>query len=169
MKFGVNLRKVKTGAEVYVLIFQAASLLPALYVFVASGYPYLMTKGGFLDKLFDVGVAALPRWEALLLSLIYRLSASEMVTYFVLLGIALAFGLLAGRYLKGDHRIARNARVVLAVLIGCELVFRLVPLRCNLVFGWPIVILTFLVRLACLVLILLDLRADRRTESTQNV
>lgn len=162
MKFGVNLRKVKTGAEVYVLVFQALSLLPALYIYVASGYPYLMTKNGILSTLFDVGVFALPRWEALLLSLIYRWRCSEIAAYFALLVIALAFGLLANRLLKGNYRTARGSRVVLAVLIGGELVFRLLPLRCNLAFGWPVAILTLAIRLACVILILLDLRADRK-------
>ena len=166
MKFGVNLRKVKTGAELYVLIFQVMSLLPALYIYVASGYPYLMTKGSFLGTLFDVGLAALPRWDALLLSLIYRWTSSEIITYFALLVIALAFGLLANRLLKGRHRTARISRVVLAALIGCDLVFRLLPLQCNRAFSLPVAILTFAIRLACLVLILLDLRADRVAEKS---
>lgn len=167
MKFGINLRKVKTGAEVYVIVFQALSLLPALYVYVTSGYPYLMTRNNFLGTLFDVGLFAIPRWEALLLSFIYRWTSSEIAAYFALLVIALAFGLLANHLLKGTHRTAWVTRVVLAVLIGGELVFRLLPMRFNLALGWPMAIVTFIIRLACLILILLDLRADRKAAGTQ--
>lgn len=162
MKFGVNLRREKTGAELSVVIFQIISLLPALYIFVLSGYSYLMTKPSFLKTLFDLGLSALPRAEGMALSLLYRRSSSEMVAFFALTGFALTFGLLTGRLLKGDARSARASRVVYAALIAVDLIVRLLPLRNNLAFGWPIAILAFLIRLGCLALILLDLRADRK-------
>lgn len=162
MKFGVNLRREKTGAEVSVVIFQIMSLLPALYIFVLSGYYLLMTKPSVLKTLFDLGLSALPRAEGMVLSLLYRRASSEMVAFFTLMGFALAFGLLAERMLKGDYRRAKTSRVVFAALIAVDLIVRLLPLRCNLAFGWPIAIIAFAIRLGCLALILLDLRADRK-------
>ena len=65
MTFGVNLRKQRTGADVCVLIFQLSALLAVPYVFVASGYLYLVTYRSVLAALFDLGLSALPggrRW-----------------------------------------------------------------------------------------------------------
>ena len=161
MKFGINLRRATTGAEGSVVIFQCISLLPALYIFVLSGYPRLSMQPSVLKALFDLGLSALPRAEGLALSLFYRRIPSEILVFFILTGFALAFGLLMGRLLKGDYRRAKRSRIVFAALIAIDLVVRLLPLRCNLAFGWPIAILSFFIRLACLVLILLDLRADQ--------
>lgn len=161
MKFGVNIRGKLTGAELAVRVFQIASLLPLAYMLLASGYPYLFTRYGLFSVLFDLGLASLPRVEAFGLSALYRLTSSELAVYFVLLGFALAFGLLMNALLKGGEKKPRVSRAVWAALIALDLVSRLVPLPFA---ELPLYarILGFAVRLACLALILLDLRAAKR-------
>lgn len=161
MKFGVNLRKVMTGAEISVIIFQIISLLPALYIFIISGYPYLMTRKGVHLFLFDVGLGALPRWEALLLSMLYRATSSETATYFAMLGFALALGLVAANVLKGKLRTAIVSRIVFAALIFGDLVFCLLPLHCNQALSPAVNVIGFVIRVACLALVALDLIAHR--------
>ncbi len=163
MKFGINLRKTLTGAETAVRVFQICSLLPLAYMLVASGYPYLFTHESLFSVLFDLGIAAIPRAEALGLSLLYRKSGSEIVVYFVLLGFALLVGLAAKALLKGPERRVKTSRLVWAVLIGLDLILRLIPLPfAGLAFYASA--LGFAVRLGCLALILLDLRAAGKNE-----
>ena len=162
IKFGVNLRKVKTGAEIYIFIFQISALLPALYMFLISGYPYLMTRSGVHLFLFDVGISALPRWETLLLSMLYRGTSSETATYFAMLGFALLVGLVAANVLKGKPRTAIISRIVFAVLIFSDLIFRLLPIHCNQAMSPAMNVIGFVIRLACLALVALDLIAHRR-------
>ncbi len=162
VKFGVNLRKVKTGAEIYIFIFQISALLPTLYMYLISGYPYLMTRSGVHLFLFDVGISALPRWEALLLSMLYRGTSSETATYFAMLGFALLVGLVAANVLKGKPRTAIISRIVFAVLIFSDLIFRLLPIHCNQAMSPAMNVIGFVIRLACLALVALDLIAHRR-------
>lgn len=162
MRFGFDEKKSITGAGMSVRVFQIASLLPVFYIFLVSGYPAIITKKGLFSVLFSLGCSALPRWETLLFSWIYRLTQNEILVHFALLVFALIFGLAAGKLLNGAHRTARGTRVVLLVLIACDLVVRLLPLRFNLAFGLPCALLGFAVRLGCGVLILLDLLSDRR-------
>ncbi len=161
LKFGVNLRREKTGAEWYVVLLQAVSLLPAFYIVMASGYPYIMTEKSVLGALSNFGVSALPRAAALAVSLLYRKTGGEIVTCLALLAAALAFGLVMGGLLKGNYRTARASRVALVALIAGDLILRLLPLQCNRLFGAPVEIPAFLFRLVCLALVALDLRADR--------
>ena len=165
MKFGVNVRKKRTGGEVYVLIFQISSILPVLFVLLASGYNPVITNNGLFAFLFRLGLSALPTWEGLVLSAVYRKTASEVIVVFVLLAAALAFGLLANRLLKGSEKTARRSRMAFLALIGLDLALRLLPLGFNQAFGLPAAIVAFLIRLCCLVLLLLDLIADRRERS----
>ena len=112
MRFGLENRKVRTGADLYVAILQIASLLPGLFLIVVPGYPSLLTRRGLLSELFRYGLAALPRAEALGLSLLYRVTASEVVVFFVMVGGALIFG-LAAKKLTG--KLPRGFR------IACEI------------------------------------------------
>ena len=162
MKFGINIRKKLTGAEVYVRVFQISSILPVLFVLAASGYTPVLANRGIFSFLFRLGLSAVPRPEALALSLVYRRTVSEVILSFALLVIALAFGLAANRLLRGSRRTARVCRVVLLALVGADLVLRLLPLDFNGTFGLPAAILGFAIRLVCLVFIALDLRADSR-------
>jgi len=160
MKFGVGIRKKLTGADLAVRVVQIASLLPVLYCLAASGYRGLFAQRGVFAVLFDLGMSVLPRWEALGLSALYRLTSSEMVFTFTMLGLALAWGLLS-RPLLGERR-GVAGRKLLAGLIAADLVLRLLPLRYNLAFGSAMAVVGFAARLICLVLVVLDLLAHRR-------
>ena len=159
MKFGVSVRNRLTGADLAVRVYQVISILPVLYLLVAAGYPALFASRNLFSFLFDLGVSALPRAEALCAAFVYRMTASEIVFSMAFLVLALAVGLIANRVLHGER--ARIARMVYAALIGADLLIRLIPLHVSGVFGMPVTILAFLIRLGCLALILLDLRAER--------
>ena len=162
MKFGVGIRNKLTGAELTVRVVQIASLLPGLYLLAASGYRGLFAQDGMFGLLFRLGMSLLPRWEAWALSVLYRLTSGELVFYFTMLGLALAWGLLS-RPLLGPQR-GVVGRTILAGLIAADLVLRLLPLSCNAAFGLPMAVIGFCTRFVCLVLVLLDLRAHCRGE-----
>jgi hypothetical protein len=162
MKFGVGLRRKLTGAELSVRVMQAASLLPCLYVLSASGYRGIFAQPGVFSSLFDLGVSLLPRWEALGLSTLYRLTSSELAFYFVMLALALIWGLVSRPLLGERHGVA--GRKLYAALIAADLLVRLIPLPFNLTFGRPMAAVGFAVRLVCLVLVVLDLLAHRRAQ-----
>ena len=164
VRFGVALRGALSGAELSVRFLQGAVLPPVLFLLLVSAYPPAMLHRGVAAALFELGLSALPRWELLLLSLLYRLSGSEIALTFALLVPALAFGLIAGRLL-GDKRTGAAARKVYTALVIADLVLRLLPFRFNLAFGLPFAAAGFLLRAGCLVLILLDLRAERRART----
>ena len=161
LRFGVGLRGPLSGAELSVRILQGAALPPALFILLVSAYPPAMLHRGFAAVLFELGLSALPRWELLLLSLLYRLSGSEIAVTFALLVFALVFGLIAGRLLR-SKRSAVTAQKVYAALVLADLALRLLPFRFNLAFGLPFVIAGFLLRLGCLALVWLDLRAAKK-------
>ena len=162
MCFGLDWRHKRNGAEASVLVFQAMSLLPGLYIFGAAGYMALAARETLLSALFDLGMAALPRWEAAALSLLYRASGSEVAVFFALVGAALAFGLLAKKLLREKPRTALTARYVFAGLIAAELALRLLPLGVNRAFPTWAAVAGFAIRLGCLALIVLDLRAAKK-------
>ena len=162
MRFGIDLRNRLTGAELYVRIFQVTALPAVLYVIVACVYPAVYASKNVFSVLFDLGMSAVPRWEALAVSRLYRITHSEALVCAVLLVLALAFGLAAGRLLKGGRGKARTMHIVLAVLVAADLVIRLLPLPFCFTFGIPAEAFGFILRLGCLALILADLAADRR-------
>ena len=108
MRFGFDERARITGAGLYSRILTLTALLPAVYIFIVSGYPSVIMRGGVLPFLCDVGAASLPRAELLFLSWLYRLTSSEIVFDFVMLALALAFGVVSRRLLLG--RRPRGAR-----------------------------------------------------------
>lgn len=165
MKFSHKLRQCRTGADLYVAVMQLAALLAGLYLLVIPGYPALLTHRSALSGVFTLGMSALPRWEAAALSLLYRLTASEVAVFFGMVGGALAFGLAAGRLLTGE-RTARTVRVILAALIAADLALRLLPLRWNTLFPLPYAIAGFVLRLGCLALVLRDLRVSSKTDAS---
>ena len=162
MRFGFDERARMTGAGLYSRILTLTALLPAVYIFIVSGYPSVIMRGGVLPFLCDVGAASLPRAELLFLSWLYRLTSSEIVFDFVMLALALAFGVVSRRLLRG--RRPREVRVVFAALVAADLALRLVPAHFNIATGWPAAIIGFIVRLGCLLLILLDLRAEKKKD-----
>ena len=157
MKFGVKPGKHLSGAGLYTILTQAASLLPLPYFLTVSGYLGIITKRGALPFLFDAGFAALPRWESLLLSLLYRKTAHELLVCFVLLAAALAFGIVMKRLLPSEGKTAVVLRVVLCVLIAADLLLRLALPGFRAVFGLPAALTGLAVRLAGLALLLADL------------
>ena len=161
MRFGLYHRHAYTGSEIAVLVQQIAALLIAPFMLFSSGYTGLFTSRGLLSLLFDAGFSILPRAEALALSLTYRRTESELIVFFSVLAFALALGLISGRLLRGEKS-GVVTRVVLAVLLSADLLLRLLPLPFNGAFGIVPAVLGFAVRLVCLVLVLLDLRACRR-------
>ena len=162
MKFGINIRKKITGAELSVRVFQILSVLPVLYIVVSSAYMALLTTKGVLGALFEYGLAALPRSLAFGLSVIYRKTGHEALLVAVLLAAALLMGYGGGALLRAKRPTARVVRWVYAALIAADLILRLLPLQMNRVFSLPAAIVGFVLRLACIALILLDLRADRK-------
>ena len=163
VKFGIDLRRALTGADVYVRIFQVSAVLPSVFIAAAAAYPPLLLTRNFFSVLFDLGMSMLPRALTLALSTIYRTTGSEIYVYFIPLVIALALGVFADRVLRGSPRKAVLVHKVFIALIAVDLVLRLVPVRYNLVFGWPAAIVGFLVRAGCFAFLVLDLRADRKT------
>ena len=157
MKFGIDVRNRISGSDIAVFIFQAVSILPAIYVFTASGYIALLSKRNILTVLFDFGICALPRWESYLLSLGYRLSSSELVPYFASLFIALFLGIAVKRYSRGYIKLSLVSHCVFSALIIADLVVRLLPLSINGAFTLPVSAAAFAVRVICLVLIILDI------------
>jgi len=165
MKFGINSRKHITGATVYMYAFQAVSLFPLLYILIAIGYLGIFSSNNILSYLFDFGIAAIPRYEALLVSLIYRKTLSEIVVFYVIIGIALAFGLVLNRLLKGNEKTAIITRITLIVLIVIELIMRLLPLSFNSGFGMTESVIALVFRIACLTLIAIDLIAYKKEKA----
>ena len=161
MTFGLDDKRRMTGAGLYVRVFQLASLLTPVYIFLVSGYMAIISRTGVFSVLADLGYSCIPRAEALLLSWAYRLTSSELTVHFGLLVFAFVFGLVVMRLLKKQST-ALWTRRVLAVLIAVDLLIRLIPLHFNLAFGLAAAIAGFAVRLGCLILILLDLRAHRK-------
>jgi hypothetical protein len=164
MKFGIGIRKKLSGAGLYLYVLQFSALATCAYMLVASGYLGLLAKKNVLSVLFDLGASALPRWETLLLSYVYRFSLSEVVLYFAVLGTAIVYGIAMNKVFNAKHDTARKARIAVIALIGADLIFRLLPFHFNIAFGLPAAIFGFVVRAGCLVLLVLDLKADKKTE-----
>ena len=158
IQFGIDSRKKLTGADLYVKIFQLASMFPVLYVFMTSGYISIFSKTSVFSVLFDLGISVLPRLEVLPLSYLYRATSNEITVIFVMLFAGLILGLLAGKLFREDFKRGIRARKAFMALIGIDLIARLVPMRYNLAFGWPMAIIGFIIRLACGVFLYLDLK-----------
>ena len=166
-EFGFNDRKKLTGAGLAVLVMQISSLLPLLYIILFDGYPAVITRDDIVSWLFDLGITVIPRWEALMLSVVYRRYLSELAVYFLLAGIAFLYGIAAGKLLKSDSGKAALFRKILIVLLGLDLVIRVLPFRFNRAFGMPFAISSFLIRLGCLVLVLNDFRAAGKRKNAE--
>ena len=165
MKFAVKKQKQLNGAKLYVYIFQISSLLPLVYIFAVSGYASLITKKSISGIIFDSGMCLIPRLEALGLSYLYRISESEIAVYFALLLFALAFGIICNKLLNGKYKTAKNIRYVFIALILSDLVIRVIPFGFNSAFALQFEIAGFALRLACLVLVVLDLIANKKSEN----
>ena len=160
MRFGIDIRGKLTGADLAVRIVQIAAALPMLYFVILSGWLSLLTMETPLTYLFSLGVCAIPRAVALGLSALYRQTGGEVLFSMLLAAAALFYGVVMNRLLHSER--GRTARVVLIALIAIDLVLRLLPLGFTKAFGLPCEIIAFALRAVCLVLILLDLRADKK-------
>ncbi len=165
-RFNLGENRIISGAELYVLIFQICSLLPALYTLTAAVLMSVVTRYNPLSAMFDYGISALPRWEVLALSLAYRATAKELIAHFAILALALALGVASKKLFRGKAKTAVTWRVVFALLIAADLVVRLLPFGFNGAFGTAPAVAAFVVRLICLSLIVLDLWADRKNQDT---
>ncbi|MCR4564167.1 MAG: hypothetical protein K5755_05990 [Clostridiales bacterium] len=168
MKFGIDLRNKRTGADIAVIIFQLVSVLPTFYVFVASGYIAILNKRNALTALFDFGICALPRWETLLLSFLYRLFSSEMAPYFVMLLIALALGVASKRVLTGSVKKSMAFHIVFSVFIVADLIIRILPFGFNSQFTLAFNLGAAAVRAVCLALLIADMVAYKRSANTDS-
>lgn len=162
LKFGMDERRALSGAELYVRIFQVTALMPVLYIFIATGHMSIMSTRNVLSILFDIGMSALPRVETLGISWVYRMTRSECIVVFIPLAIAIALGAMGAKWFKGNAELSRRVHKVLAVLIACDLVLRVVPVAASLAFGLPAQIAGFAIRAVCLFLIVMDMRADKK-------
>ena len=162
MNFGINERGKLTGAQLAVRIMQACAVAASLFTFIVPGYLSLLTHRGVLSTLVELGFGAIPRVEAVALSVIYRLTSSEILMHFGLLGFALVFGLIMEPLLSGKPKKAIAVRVVFAALIAIDLILRLIPIHINEAFGLHSSIFGFAVRLCCLGLIIADIVVFRR-------
>lgn len=162
IRFGIQHRKVINGATLCLRIFQIASLLALPYVFLINVYPAVITGHNLWSVLFELGIASIPRTEALFLSFVYRLTLNEVIVYFILLVIAFVWGLILLKLLDGPEKRAVLIRRILAVLILLDLVLRLLPFSFNYSFAWYYVVIGCLVRLACLVFLILDLKRSEK-------
>ena len=165
MKFGVNIRKKLTGAELALRLYQILSLLPALYIVAASGYMALFKTGGVVAFLCELGFVAVPRFEALALSYIYRVTSAEVAVAFGLLLTAIAAGFIGGRLLRAQQKTAVTARVAFAALWAADLVLRVLPLAFNRAFSVPALACGFVFGAAYIVLTVLDLYAYKKEQA----
>lgn len=159
MKFGIEIRRQLTGADLAVAITQIAAALPMLCLVVFSGWLPLIPEKSALSYLFSLGVCAIPRAAALGLSVLYRHTGGEVLFSMVLTAAALIYGILMNRLLPSKR--GKTTRVVLAILIALDLVLRLLPLGFAAQFGLAAELPAFALRAVSLALILLDLRAGK--------
>lgn len=158
IKFGVKERKVTSGCGLYLKIFQISSLLPLPYIFLITVYPAVVSGNNIWSVLFDLGLVLLPRAEVLLMSFIYRLTLNEVIIYFIPLVLAFVWGLILKKILNGPEKSAILVRKILIIAISCDLVLRLLPFSFNYSYPWYFVVIGCLVRAACLIFLILDLK-----------
>ena len=164
--WGIGDWKTITGANLAVAVYQVASLLPLTYILGVLGYPAIITATNPLSFLFDVGLMAVPRIEALGLSLLYTLTDNEVLVYFALLIPALAVGLVFAKLLVQSSPACVVLRKAMAVFVVCDLVLRLLPFGFNVAFGLPASVIGWLAQAACLAFVILDLRAINNVSRT---
>lgn len=163
--FGIDPRRKLNGSDLYVKAFQIMSMLPVLFVAVASGDLKLFSSGGPLAWLFELGMSALPRPETLGLSYIFRETSSEVIMTFVMLAIGLILGLLSNKIFREEEKRGVAARKVFMALIAIDLIVRLLPMDFNRVFGLPVMAIGFVLRAACIAALYMDLKAYKAKAS----
>ena len=162
--FGIDIRKKLSGSDLYVKTFQLASILPVVYLFMASGYMAIFSKNTIFSVLFDIGVSVLPRVETMALSYVYHSNDNEVTVVFAMMVIGLILGLLSDKIFRENEKRGIAARKVFIALIALDLVIRLLPMKFNLAFGLPMAVIGFIVRAGFIVLLLMDLKAVKNKE-----
>ncbi|MBQ3290937.1 MAG: hypothetical protein IJH43_01010 [Mogibacterium sp.] len=162
LTYGLDVRRGISGAELYVKIFQIISILPLPYIFIAPVYMGILHSKNIFSVLFDLGMAAVTRAEAFLLSYLYGSTGSECIVYFILPGVALILGIFAGNILKGNESLSLKVHYAAAALISLDLLIRLIPIYANIAFGLPAEISGFIIRSLCLYLVIKDIRSAAR-------
>ena len=159
VKFGIDIRKQLTGADLYVRIFQICALLPLPYLYIAMIDRGIGSSRNLLSVLFDIGMSSLPRVEAYALSFLYRMTLSEEKVFFVILIIAIALGFAADRVLRGEPDLSVRMHKAFEVMICMDLAIRIVPVRANYAFSIPAAVAGFAIRAFCLYLLIRDMKA----------
>ena len=165
VKFGIDVRRKLTGADLYVRIFQICSLLPLPYLFFAMIDPEIGRTRNVLSVLFDIGMSSLPRAEVLSLACRYHAMINEQEVFFAILVVAIALGLAAERVLRGDPALSIRLHKAWEVMICMDLAIRIVPVRANYAFGIPAAAAGFAIRAFCLFLIIKDMKAEERRKA----
>lgn len=160
VRFGIDIRRQLTGADLYVRIFQISALLPLPYIYLAAVHPSILGTRNLFSWMFDIGICSLPRVEAFALSYLYRATLKEVTVYFVILVPAVVLGFAAVNVIRGNPELSIRMHKVFAVLIACDLVIRLIPIRANLAFGLSAAAIGFILRAICLYLLIRDLKAE---------
>ncbi|MBQ3328506.1 MAG: hypothetical protein IJG88_00965 [Eggerthellaceae bacterium] len=161
VEWGIRDRKAHTGMQLAVAVFQVASLLPLAFLFGIVGYPAIVTMDNPLALLFKLGMAAIPRIEALGLSHLYHLTGNEVAIHFALLISALVAGVLVPRIARSSDAAAVGTRRALAAFCAFDIAMSLLPRPCTAAFGIGAAAAGIAAKLACLVFIALDLKAAK--------
>lgn len=169
VRFGIDIRRQLTGADIYVRIFQICTLFPLPYIYISMIHPAIYGTRNLLSVLFDTGMSSIPRAEAYALSFLYRTTLSEEAVYFIMLAVAIALGFAADRVLRGNRDLSVRMHKAFEVLICLDLAIRIVPVRANYAFGIPAAIAGFAVRAFCLYLLIRDMKAYEKTKAAQAV
>ena len=159
----MNKRKLTkiSGTGIAVIMFQALSLLMSFYILIIPGYYYLITNRNVLTFLFDLSGACLPRFEYLILSVIYRKTLNEIIVFFCITGSALIFGLVMGRLLQGKNAVPKIIRIIYLVLILSDVILRVLPLEVNRAFRTEYQIAGVIFRGVMFVLVFRDLAKSK--------
>ncbi len=163
MKFGLS-NKDRTGAWLAVRLFQIVSFVPAFVFLVISGYRGVLAESGVFPTLFSSGMCSLPCWETMGLSVLYRLTRSEVLIHFLLLGVALIVGLAAAPLLRGSEKAGRILRFVLLGALALDIPLGIL-FNIYGYFGLVPVICGSAIRLGFAGLIVADLIAAKKTSA----
>ncbi len=148
------------GYMLYLYFLQIAAMLPLLYILNATGSNILYMKRGITAILYEIGTACLPRILTYGLSWLYRFSMSEVALYFGFAFFALIYGILVTQLVKKGNGILKAA----AVLVGIDLVLRLLPLHFNKVFPLYLTLIGLLVRGVSLFLLVREIKEEKTTK-----
>ena len=170
MKNTFNTKSIKerlkklSGAGVAASVFQVTALLYGLYILAIPGYYRVITFRNILSFLADLSLAALPRAVGAAASFLYRISENEVIVFFALMILALAWGMIVKRLERPERGKKRGFLIGYAVLVFADLVVRILPLSVNQYPGTGFQIAGAVIRLICLVLILWELRKKQKQQ-----